>query len=68
MENTSNIQTVKEVADILRCSKAHVHNAIQGKWAACRSLRISLWGAANSFGEIGWSSGSMPTRPANAGE
>jgi len=22
---------VKEVADILRCSKAHVHNAIHGK-------------------------------------
>jgi len=31
MENTSNILTVKEVADILRCSKAHVHNAIHGK-------------------------------------
>ena len=31
MENTSSILTVKEVADILRCSKAHVHNAIHGK-------------------------------------
>jgi excisionase family DNA binding protein len=31
MENTSNILTVKEVADILRCSKAHVHNALHGK-------------------------------------
>jgi excisionase family DNA binding protein len=31
MENTSNILTVKEVADILRCSKAHVHNAIHGR-------------------------------------
>ena len=31
MENTSSILTVKEVADILRCSKAHVHNAIYGK-------------------------------------
>jgi Helix-turn-helix domain len=31
MENTSNILTVKEVADILRCSKAHVHNALYGK-------------------------------------
>jgi excisionase family DNA binding protein len=31
MENTSNILTVKEVANILRCSKAHVHNAIHGK-------------------------------------
>ena len=31
MENTSSILTVKEVAGILRCSKAHVHNAIHGK-------------------------------------
>jgi excisionase family DNA binding protein len=23
--------TVKEAADILRCSKAHVHNAVHGK-------------------------------------
>jgi excisionase family DNA binding protein len=31
MENTSNILTVKEVAQILRCSRAHVHNVIEGK-------------------------------------
>ena len=31
MENTSNILTVKEVADILRCSKTHVHKVIHGK-------------------------------------
>jgi excisionase family DNA binding protein len=31
MENTSNILTVKEVANILRCSKAHVNNAIHGR-------------------------------------
>jgi excisionase family DNA binding protein len=31
VENTSNILRVKEVANILRCSKAHVHNAIHGK-------------------------------------
>lgn len=31
MENTSNILTLKEVAGILRCSKAHVNNAIRGK-------------------------------------
>ena len=31
VQNTSSILTVKEVADILRCSKAHVHNAILGK-------------------------------------
>jgi hypothetical protein len=31
MENTSNILTVKEVAHILRCSRAHVHNVLVGK-------------------------------------
>jgi DNA-directed RNA polymerase specialized sigma24 family protein len=40
MENTSNILTVKEVADILRCSKAHVHNAIQARYKACRNSPI----------------------------
>ena len=38
MENTSSILTVKEVADILRCSKAHVHNAIHGKVAGLPRL------------------------------
>ncbi len=31
VENTSNILTVKEVANILRCSKTHVLNALEGK-------------------------------------
>jgi hypothetical protein len=31
MENMSNVLTVKEVAAILRCSKAHAHNALHGK-------------------------------------
>src|ERR1051326_8805460 len=31
MENTSNIFTVKEVAEILRCSKTHVANVLSGK-------------------------------------
>jgi excisionase family DNA binding protein len=31
MENTSNILTVKEVADVLRCSKTHALNVIEGK-------------------------------------
>jgi len=31
MENMSTVLTVKEVAAILRCSKAHVHNALHGK-------------------------------------
>ena len=33
-ENTSNILTVREVAAILRCSKAHVANVISGRWPA----------------------------------
>jgi excisionase family DNA binding protein len=31
MENTSNILTIKEVAEILRCSKGHVQNVLVGK-------------------------------------
>lgn len=31
VENTSNILTIKEVAAILRCSKAHALNVIDGK-------------------------------------
>jgi excisionase family DNA binding protein len=31
MENASNIFTVKEVAEILRCSKTHVANVLSGK-------------------------------------
>jgi hypothetical protein len=31
VENTSNMLTIKEVADILRCSKTHALNVIEGK-------------------------------------
>jgi excisionase family DNA binding protein len=31
MENASNILTIKEVAEILRCSKGHVQNVLIGK-------------------------------------
>jgi predicted DNA-binding transcriptional regulator AlpA len=31
MENTSSILTIKEVASILRVSKAHIHNVLCGK-------------------------------------
>jgi len=31
VENTTNILTIKEVADILRCSKTHAQNVIEGK-------------------------------------
>jgi len=31
MPDTSNVLTVKEIAEILRCSKAHVANVLNGK-------------------------------------
>lgn len=31
MENTSDILTIKEVAGILRCSKTHALNVLEGK-------------------------------------
>jgi MarR-like DNA-binding transcriptional regulator SgrR of sgrS sRNA len=31
VENTTNILTIKEVADILRCSKTHAQNVIEAK-------------------------------------
>jgi hypothetical protein len=31
MDEISNVLTVKEIADILRCSKAHVANVLNGK-------------------------------------
>ena len=31
MESTSNILTIKEVAEILRCSKGHVQNVLAGR-------------------------------------
>jgi excisionase family DNA binding protein len=31
MENVVDILTIEEVAEVLRCSKAHVQNAIRGK-------------------------------------
>jgi hypothetical protein len=31
VENTTNILTIKEVADILRCSKTHAQNVIEGR-------------------------------------
>jgi hypothetical protein len=31
VENTTNILTIKEVADILRCSKTHAQNVMEGR-------------------------------------
>src|SRR5438874_8840827 len=39
--------SVKEVANILRCSKAHVHNAIHGKVQGLPKLTDLTWGAGN---------------------
>ena len=46
MENTSNILTIKEVAEILRCSKGHVQNVLVGGSAGFRNWPISAWVAA----------------------
>lgn len=37
---TSDILTVAEVASILRCSKAHVHNLINGKVRGVSPLKV----------------------------
>jgi hypothetical protein len=31
VENTTNILTIKDVADILRCSKTHAQNVMEGR-------------------------------------
>ena len=31
MENNGDILTIKDIAQILRCSKAHIANALQGR-------------------------------------
>ena len=46
MENTSNMLTIKEVAEILRCSKGHVQNVLVGKVRGFLSWRICAWAAA----------------------
>jgi excisionase family DNA binding protein len=38
MEHTASILTVREVAEVLRCSKAHVQKAIAGKIAGVPQL------------------------------
>ena len=38
MENTATILTIKEVAELLRCSKAHVQKALVGKIAGVPQL------------------------------
>jgi hypothetical protein len=35
MENSTDILTIAEVATVLRCSKAHVQNALAASSAAC---------------------------------
>ncbi len=31
MENSADMMTIREVAQVLRCSKTHVQNALEGK-------------------------------------
>jgi hypothetical protein len=38
MENTASILTIREVAELLRCSKAHVQRALVGKIAGVPQL------------------------------
>ena len=38
MENTESILTIREVAELLRCSKAHVQKALVGKIAGVPQL------------------------------
>jgi excisionase family DNA binding protein len=38
MENTASILTIREVAELLRCSKAHVQKALVGKIAGVPQL------------------------------
>jgi excisionase family DNA binding protein len=38
MENTTSILTIREVAEVLRCSKAHVQKALVGKIAGVPQL------------------------------
>jgi excisionase family DNA binding protein len=38
MENTASILTIKEVAAVLRCSRAHVQKALVGKIAGVPQL------------------------------
>jgi excisionase family DNA binding protein len=38
MENTASILTIREVAELLRCSKAHVQKALVGKVAGVPQL------------------------------
>jgi excisionase family DNA binding protein len=38
MESATRILTITEVAEVLRCSKAHVHNALTGRIAGVSQM------------------------------
>jgi excisionase family DNA binding protein len=42
--NADTVLTVDEIADELRCSKAHVYNAINGKVSGVSALRVISMG------------------------
>lgn len=64
METTSNILTIKEVAAILRCSKAHALNVIDGKVRGLPKLTHLISAAARSFEKTGWTNGWKRIKPA----
>ena len=53
MDKTTSILNGEEVADILRCSRAHVHYAIHGKVQGLPKLTHLTMGGGNWSGAIG---------------
>ena len=48
MESRSNILTIKEVAETLRCSKGHGQNVLVGKVRGFLNWHIFAWAAAKA--------------------
>jgi len=65
MEDTKSVLTVREVATLLRCSRAHVRKALGGKVAGVPQLAHVTWAGANWFGKNGWNNGSKEGKPSN---
>ena len=61
MENSSDILTIHEVAKELRCSKAHVANALLGKIKGLPRLTHMPLDAVRSFAASGCRNGSKRT-------